>query len=79
MENEKIKQIENLIDNVMTKNFCENDTKQYINYLYADLRRLQIELATKQENKQDTTLIEHCIEDIVLLQEIILKVKNVEE
>lgn len=78
VENEKIKQIENLISNVMAKNFCEYDEKTYIDYLYADLKRLQVVLAIKQENKQDTTLIENCIEEIILLQEIILKVKNIE-
>ena len=78
MEN-KLTQIENLIDNVMIQNFCENDVKAYIDYLYADLRQLQVKKALATTNNEDTTLIDHCIEEIILLQEIILKVKNIEE
>lgn len=73
MENEKIKQIENLIDNVIAKNFCENDTKSYLNFLDADLKRLQV---LKELGKIDEDLFNHCIEEIVLLQHIIELVKE---
>ena len=69
----EIKRIENLIDSVMAMNYCENDTKSYLKYLDADLKRLQV---LKELGKIDEDLFNHCIEEIVLLQHIIELVKG---
>ena len=76
--NEKFKQAENLIDYVLANNFCEQDPKQYIKYLYADLKHLQTLKATATNNEKEF-LIDHCIEEIILLQELICLIKEVKE
>ena len=73
LENKIIERIEYLIDYVMEQNLCENDTKTYLNYLDKDLIQLQIEKITNK----DECLINHCIEEIVLLQQIIEIIKGV--
>lgn len=76
-EPEKLEQVENLIDFVVGDNLCEN-TKQYIDYLNKDLENLQ-QLKENTKYMEDECLCNHCIESIVLLQEIICIVKGVKE
>ena len=75
---EKIERIENLIDYVMEQNFCEDDTKTYLHYLDNDLEELQ-KAKDNCKYMEDECLFNHCIEQTILLQQIIEILKGVEE
>ena len=62
--------IKELIDNVISANFCEDNVEQYIKYLDKDLDRI-VELKDKTEYMEDECLCNHLIEEIELLKDII--------